>query len=124
MPSRLPARFAGPRLSFHGNGHSHAEGEAALARQSPSLRDGGIVAVKGVGGYHLMCDPASDAAVRRLRQRKHRPDKPLAVMFPQAGEDGLDAVRRIRRFSTRRKRAPVPIPCARSCWRGGAAIAA
>ena len=39
-----------------------------------------IAAVKGVGGYHLVCDAGSDLAVRRLRQRKHRDEKPFAVM--------------------------------------------
>jgi hydrogenase maturation protein HypF len=58
-----------------------------------ALEQGQIIAVKGVGGYHLVCDAASDAAVARLRARKHRPHKPLAVMFPLRGKDGLDAVR-------------------------------
>jgi hydrogenase maturation protein HypF len=57
------------------------------------LNAGKIIAIKGVGGYHLVCDAANDAAVQRLRDRKHRPDKPLAVMFPVTGNDGLDALR-------------------------------
>ncbi len=64
-----------------------------LQQTVAALEAGQIVAVKGVGGYHLVCDAASDAAVRRLRERKRRPDKPLAVMFPLRGADGLDAVR-------------------------------
>ena len=83
----------GPKLSFRGNGHELCHAEAALDAAIACLREGGIVAVKGVGGYHLMCDAADDTAVANLRARKHRPHKPLAVMFPQAGFDDLDAVR-------------------------------
>jgi hydrogenase maturation protein HypF len=66
----------------------------ALLQAIRGLRDGLILAIKGVGGYHLVCDAGNDHAVRRLRGHKHRPDKPLAVMFPLAGEDGLAVVRR------------------------------
>ncbi|MFC2316074.1 MAG: carbamoyltransferase HypF, partial [Selenomonas massiliensis] len=51
-----------------------------LARAQDIIAAGGIVAVKGIGGYHLACDARRDAAVRRLRARKHREVKALAVM--------------------------------------------
>jgi hydrogenase maturation protein HypF len=82
----------GPQLELREVDHV-ARREAALERALELLRRGALVAVKGVGGYHLMCDARDDEAVRSLRRRKHRPDKPLAVMFPRRGPDGLDAVR-------------------------------
>lgn len=91
-PLACPA--CGPTLSFRGAARDDARGEAALAAAIRVLRDGGIVAVKGIGGYHLACDAGNDAVVRRLRKRKHRPDKPLAVMFPASCADGLDLIRR------------------------------
>ncbi len=70
-------------------------GEAALAAAVRSLREGRIVAVKGIGGFHLLCDARSEPAVRRLRQRKRRPDKPLAIMVRSLEADGLSEVRTI-----------------------------
>ena len=88
----LACPVCGPRLEFVG--HAAPAGTTdPLESSIEALRQEQVVAVKGVGGYHLVCDAASDRAVNALRKRKHRPDKPLAVMFPLRGDDGLDAVR-------------------------------
>ena len=88
-PVACPA--CGPALTLVVDGDVH-DGDA-LDRAIHFLHEGNIVAVKGIGGYHLLCDALNDAAVARLRERKCRPDKPLAIMFPIAGDDGLDCVR-------------------------------
>ncbi|MBT8088809.1 MAG: carbamoyltransferase HypF [Gammaproteobacteria bacterium] len=85
----------GPQLTFETQGKAGSnDTKEALDAAVDAIRSGCIVAVKGIGGYHLMCDACDPAAVGRLRRRKQRPDKPLAVMFPVEGSDGLDFVRR------------------------------
>ncbi|MEK7706612.1 MAG: carbamoyltransferase HypF, partial [Verrucomicrobiota bacterium] len=61
---------------------SHERGYDVLLAAAEALRCGQIVAGKGIGGFHLMVDSCNDEAVRRLRKRKHREEKPLALMFP------------------------------------------
>lgn len=63
--------------------------DEALEMAVEALRAGSIVAVKGVGGYHLMVDAGNGAAITELRRRKHRSEKPLALLYPN-----LDEVRR------------------------------
>jgi hydrogenase maturation protein HypF len=79
----------GPTLAlWDADGEVSAKGEEALLRTCRIIRAGGIVAVKGIGGFHLWVDATSEEAVQRLRDRKRRPHKPFAVMFPS-----LEAVR-------------------------------
>jgi hydrogenase maturation protein HypF len=85
----------GPELEYHAPGHDRVAGnEPALAACLEALRAGRIVAVKGIGGYHLLCDARDGAAIDRLRLHKPRPHKPLAVMFPAPATDPLGAVAR------------------------------
>lgn len=73
----------GPRVVvWDTSGRVLAEGDTALDVTTAALRAGKIVAVKGLGGFHLMVDACNDTAVRLLRERKAREAKPLALMFP------------------------------------------
>ena len=78
QPVCCPA--CGPRLSLRSADGSLLETGDPLAAAAALLRDGHVLAVKGLGGYHLAVDARSEEAAAALRARKHREDKPFAVM--------------------------------------------
>jgi hydrogenase maturation protein HypF len=89
QPNACPA--CGPQLQLmDGDGRPRAVGDEALRLASSSLGRGQILALKGLGGFHLMVDARDGEAVGRLRERKTRWEKPLAIMVSD-----LDAVREL-----------------------------
>jgi hydrogenase maturation protein HypF len=71
----------GPSLQFLNARGSAIETDDPIAAFASRIAGGAIGALKGLGGFHLVCDATSDAAVRTLRSRKHRDEKPLAIML-------------------------------------------
>ncbi|WOT03674.1 carbamoyltransferase HypF [Shewanella youngdeokensis] len=71
----------GPEVSFKNTDLSlHNHSLDAIAQTVAALKAGKIIAIKGLGGFHLVCDASNNASVATLRERKHRPAKPLAIM--------------------------------------------
>ena len=72
----------GPSVTFVREGIEFATATDALRLGAEVILDGGILAVKGLGGYHLCVDATNGDSIARLRRRKHREGKPLALMVP------------------------------------------
>jgi hydrogenase maturation protein HypF len=121
QPVCCPA--CGPSLALLDRHGTAAEGDP-LAGAAARLRDGAVVAVKGLGGYHLAADAASEPAVAGLRARKHREDKPFAVMVADlAGARALCAVDPAEQAMLASPRRPIVL-LARRPSEGRAAVAA
>jgi hydrogenase maturation protein HypF len=81
QPNACP--ICGPHLElWDSEGNVLATHEEALNLTVEAIKNGKILAIKGLGGFHLMVDGNNEMAVKLLRQRKHRPDKPFALMYP------------------------------------------
>jgi len=89
-PNACPV--CGPHVAlWNSAGEEAATNGEALQQAVAALTAGGIVAVKGLGGFHLFVDAANENAVARLRARKHREEKPFALMYPDMAAVSRDA---------------------------------
>lgn len=110
----------GPRLQLR-DAQGRIEADDVIAEALQRLRAGAIVAIKAVGGYQLACDAHNPAAVERLRQRKHRPRQPFALMV--AGCASIDAhAQRDEQSDVLLRRAARPIVLLPAQARGIAAM--
>jgi hydrogenase maturation protein HypF len=111
QPNACPA--CGPQLRLvDTHGTQLARRDDALARAVAALHDGGVVAVKGLGGFHLACLAADEDSVAKLRARKHREDKPFALMVAdlEAARALCDLRRDEERLLVSRERPIVLLP--------------
>ena len=81
----IACKHCGPTYTLHSDG-SRVEGlDLMLDSVKEGLPLGAVYALKGMGGYHLMCDAFNETGVRKLREIKKRDGKPFAVMFRECG---------------------------------------
>jgi hydrogenase maturation protein HypF len=106
----------GPQLSLVAADGTPIQASDPIAEAIDRLAAGEIIAIKGIGGFHLSVDATNEAAVQRLRQRKHRYGKPLAVMVRD-----LEAARAICNLTEAEERLlttparPIVLTCRRAC---------
>jgi hydrogenase maturation protein HypF len=103
QPNACPR--CGPRLQlWDERGNAVSSGDAALGEAVGAIRAGKIVAMKGLGGFHLVVDARNDLAVSRLRERKRREEKPFALMAPSL--EAIKAVCQVSELEERLLLAP------------------
>jgi hydrogenase maturation protein HypF len=88
QPNACPV--CGPSLKLFDNNLKEICCDDPIKEVAEILKDGVIVAIKGLGGYHIACDALNDEAVSELRRRKMRIEKPFAIMIPDV--DWLDKI--------------------------------
>jgi hydrogenase maturation protein HypF len=122
QPNACPV--CGPRLELWGaSGEVLDSSSPVLEQAADAIRNGRIVAVKGLGGFHLITPAHDSAAVLLLRERKHREEKPFALMFPS-----LDSIRAVCEVSPLEERlllsaeAPIVLLRRHTTARGQCAI--
>lgn len=76
----------GPQLALFDNTGQNVFSAKIIDKAVELISKGNIIAIKGVGGYHLICDATNDDAVKKMRERKRRPSKPYAVMVSNLEE--------------------------------------
>ncbi len=91
QPNACPE--CGPHVELWApDGYMLAERDEALQHTAEAIRQGQIVALKGLGGFHLLVDARNEKAVQRLRERKRREEKPFALMYPSLEQIRQDCV--------------------------------
>ncbi|MGB5918968.1 carbamoyltransferase HypF [Arcobacter sp.] len=76
----------GPQLKLYDNQKNELCSKETLNEIAQKINSGFIVAIKGIGGFHIICDATNENAVKKLRKKKNRPTKPFAVMFKNIDE--------------------------------------
>ncbi|MFP4620982.1 MAG: carbamoyltransferase HypF [Bacteroidales bacterium] len=90
----VACNHCGPEYEYYQHGRIIRQTERIFSEMKKLLYKGGIIGIKGIGGFHLMCDARLDRTVRRLRMLKSRDQKPFACMFPD-----VDTIRRYARVN-------------------------
>ncbi len=129
QPNACPR--CGPQLAFWDAGGQvlaapglGEHGDSPLCRAAEAIRQGAIVALKGLGGFHLMVDARNQAAVQRLRHRKAREEKPFALMYPALARLQDDcAVSELEEQQLRSPEAPIVLLRRRSSGETNSLIA-